>query len=403
MMQQAVENPDVISLAAGLVDSESLPVEPTRRAVETLLGDPRRGQAALQYGTTAGSERLRDALLEYLARLEGVAVNQLGITRGQLVLTSGSQQLLSILGEVLLDPGDICLVGGPSYFVFLGTLEGLGARAVSISSDHGGMRLDALEETLEALRKKGDLPRVKMVYVVSYFDNPCSVSLEESRRAKLVELVERYSTHQRIHIIEDAAYRELRYEGDELPSLWSLDPERQTVVLAQTFSKCFSPGLRVGFGVLPAELVDAVSDRKGNEDFGSPNFNQHLLSTVFEEGLFEPHVDLLREIYRTKRDCLVAAASESLGDVDGVEWAVPQGGLYLWMSLPTMVETGLTGELFRRSVHDEGVMFVPGDLCYGGPVESRPRHQMRLSFGVQPLDGLREGMARLARAIEAVL
>ncbi|MGH7200013.1 MAG: PLP-dependent aminotransferase family protein, partial [Planctomycetaceae bacterium] len=284
LMQQAVENPQCISLAAGLVDPSSLPVETARRAVEHVLGDKTRGRNALQYGTTAGAERLRRTLVHHLARLEGCSASELEIDHDQLVLTTGSQQFLSIVGEVLLDPGDICLVAAPTYFVFLGVLSGLGARAVPIETDEDGMRSDMLEAELARLDAIGELDRVKLIYLVSYYENPSGISLAAERRSEVVEIAQRWSESQRIYVLEDAAYRELRYDGPELPSVWSFDPERETVILAQTFSKSFSPGLRVGFGVLPRELVRPVCDRKGNEDFGSAHFNQQLLEAVFELG-----------------------------------------------------------------------------------------------------------------------
>ena len=403
MMKQAVDHPECISLAAGLVDPQTLPLEATREATQRMLADESRARAALQYGTTEGAQRLRDLLLEYLAGLEGVSTDQLGITPDQLVLTTGSQQLLSILCETLLDPDDICLVADPTYYVFLGVVAGLGARAVPIESDEGGMKIESLEETLQALRDCGDLPRVKLVYVVSDHDNPRSVSLETPRREQLVEVVSRYSTKQQIFILEDAAYRELYYDASPRPSVWSFDDRRQSVVLAQTFSKCFSPGLRVGFGVLPRELVGPVTDLKGNEDFGSASFNQYLLATAIEEGLFHPHVQRLRATYAAKRDRLAAAVTKYLGDVEGVEWLVPAGGLYIWMTLPEGVDAGWGGTLFERAVDQEQVMYVPGDLCHAGSDDVRPRNGLRLSFGVETPDRLELGLERLARAIRAEL
>jgi 2-aminoadipate transaminase len=185
--------------------------------------------------------------------------------------------------------------------------------------------------------------------------------------------------------------------------VWSFDDRRQSVVLAQTFSKCFSPGLRVGFGVLPRELVGPVTDLKGNEDFGSASFNQYLLATAIEEGLFHPHVQRLRATYAAKRDRLAAAVTKYLGDVEGVEWLVPAGGLYIWMTLPEGVDAGWGGTLFERAVDQEQVMYVPGDLCHAGSDDVRPRNGLRLSFGVETPDRLELGVERLARAIRAEL
>ncbi len=403
MMKQAVDHPECIGLAAGLVDPGTLPLEATRQATAALLTDDQMLRQALQYGTTEGAVHLRDLLLEYLADLEQVPVEKLGISRDQVVLSTGSQQMLSLLCQAVLDPGDVCLIADPTYYVMLSTVRGQGARAVSVSSDEEGMKLDSLEAQLKQLAANGELDRVKMVYVVSDYDNPRSVSLSTGRREQLVALVESFSTKQRILVVEDAAYRELYYDGESRPSVWSFDRDRRTVALVQTFSKCFSPGLRVGFAVLPEHLVEAVLDLKGNEDFGSTSFSQHILASVLEQGLLAEHVVRLRSTYAAKRDVLLEAATDYLGDADGVSWHEPSGGLYVWLSLPEEVDAGLRGSLFARAVQDEQVMYVPGQLCYCGDGESRPGHQLRLSFGVETPERLAEGMMRLARAIRAEL
>lgn len=403
LMEQAVQNVGVISLAAGLVDQQSLPVGETRTAAAALLADETLARSALQYGTTQGAERLRKHLLLHLSQLEGCAPGRLGIDAEQLILTTGSQQLLSLVGEVLLDPGDIVLAAAPTYFAYLGTLNGLGAQTIPIAADDDGMQTDALEAELARLEQAGELARVKLIYVVSYYENPSGISLSAGRRKELLALARRWSKRQRLFILEDAAYRELRYDGPEFPSVWSFDESNEYVILAQTFSKSFSPGLRVGFGVVPNELVAPLCDRKGNEDFGSANFNQHLLAGVFEHGLYHGHAQMLRETYRSKRDAMLAAADRYFLEFQGVSWVHPHGGLYVWMSLPAGVDTGFDGTLFRQATRVEKVMYVPGDVCYAGPPEARPRHQMRLSYGTQSAAGIDEGMRRLAKAMRFVL
>jgi 2-aminoadipate transaminase len=403
LMEQAVQNPQVISLAAGLVDQSTLPDSEVRSACANLLADGTLARQALQYGTTQGAERLRKQLIRHLAALEGCPIDQLGISTDQLVLTTGSQQLLSLVGEVLLDPGDVALVAAPTYFAYLGTLNGLGARSMPVSADADGMCPDALEAELEKLAITGELHRVKLIYIVSYYENPSGVSLSAARRERIVEIARHWSREQRIFVLEDAAYRELRYDGPELKSVWSFDSARETVILAQTFSKSFSPGMRVGFGVVPRDLVAPLCDRKGNEDFGSANFNQHLLATVFEQDLYAPHVQLLRKTYSAKRDAMLAAADRNFAKLAGVTWVHPHGGLYVWMSLPASITTGFESPLFRRAVEVEEVMYVPGEVCYAGPTEKRPHNQMRLSYGTQTLAGIDEGMKRLARAVAALV
>ena len=412
LMRQAVEHPECLSLAAGLVDRASLPVDLARDLAADLLGDPEAARDALQYGHTAGNERLRAAVAELFAGLEGrtgggAAGLNPAAPGGRVVLTNGSQQFLSLAAEVLLDPGDICLVAAPTYFVMLGVLAGVGARAVSVDTDGHGMRPDGLERRLTELEAAGELPRVKLIYLVPEFENPSGVRLAADRRAAIVRLAGRFSKTHRVRILEDSAYRELRYDGDPYPSVWSCDTGGDVtgsrVLYTQTFSKSFAPGLRVGFGILPPDLVGPVLDRKGNEDFGSSHLTQHLVLRALESGRYAGHVASVRAAYRAKRDALLAGLDEHLGDLPGVSWLRPDGGLYVWATLPDGVETGFDSPLFRTAAEREHVMYVPGELCHAkqpGPV---PTNQMRLSFGVLAPDALHEAAARLGRAVRSCL
>jgi 2-aminoadipate transaminase len=401
LMQQAVENPQVISLAAGLVDPSTLPIPEVLQAAGSILESAATGRAALQYGTTPGYVRLRRLLLEHLARLEGVSTKDLGVGLENVLLTTGSQQLLSLVCEVLFDPGDICLVAGPTYFVFAGNLSGVGVRTVTIPIDADGMQTEALDAALAKLDAAGELGRVKLIYVVSYYDNPAGTCLSASRRGELLKIAQKWSREHRILILEDAAYRELRYDGPELASIWSHDASHEWVIYAQTFSKTFSPGVRVGFGVVPGDLIEPLCDRKGNEDFGSSNLAQHLIASVIQQGLYEAHLSQVRTGYRIKRDAMLAAAERYFSELEGVSWHHPHGGLYVWMSLPEGIATSFESKLFQIAVR-EGVMYVPGQICYCESQGSRPNHQMRLSFGVQTPEGIDLGMQRLAQAVRQV-
>lgn len=406
LMQQGLENRDVISLAAGFVDEGSLPVQLCRASTTQLLNNEAAARSALQYGTTAGNEQLRAQLINHLARLEGTEPSHLAISPEQLVVTTGSQNCLSLLAEVLFDPGDICLVAMPTYFVFLGVLNGVGAQTIGVETDSHGMNPEALDETLRYLHSTGQLSRVKLIYLVSYYENPSGVSLAAERRPAILEIARRWSQSHPIYVLEDAAYRELRYAGPVLPSLWSFDQQHEQVILTQTFSKSFAPGIRTGFGVFPKPLVKAIINRKGNEDFGSSHWNQQLLSTVLASQQYAAHVDEVRGAYRLKRDAMLAAADEYFRELPGVEWVTPDGGLYVWMTLPPTVPTGFTQPLFKEAVR-RGVMYVPGELCYPTspqwkPLPATARSQMRLSFGVESPAQIRLGMSRLADAIRAV-
>lgn len=402
LMEQGLVNRDVISLAAGFVDEETLPVSLVQRAIEKIFSQSPSGQKALQYGSTGGNVDLQEQLVSHFARLERQEESSLGINLDQVVVTAGSQQLLNHVAEVTLDPGDICLVSAPTYFVFLGTLNGVGARTIAVESDEHGMRMDALEATLEQIESAGDLPRVKLIYLVSSFENPSGVTLADERRPQAVDIARRFSRSHRILILEDAAYRELRYDGEDGPSIWSCDETREHVVLAQTFSKSFSPGIRVGYGIVPRDLVLPIHDVKGNFDFGSPNLSQQIVAEVLRDGSYEAHVRKLCESYSVKRDAMLRAAEAYFTDIPGVSWLEPQGGLYVWMSLPESIPTGYDGALFDQATKQDEVMYVPGEIAY--PIDSplRKTNEMRLSFGVESPETIDDGMRRLASAVRRV-
>lgn len=242
------------------------------------------------------------------------------------------------------------------------------------------------------------MDRVKAIYVTSYFDNPSTTTLSLERRAAIVEIAKRWSRDTKIYVIDDDAYRDLRYVGEDLPSLRSFDDEGDTVIVAETFSKSFSPGIRVGWGILPRDLIQPICNQKSNVDFGSPNFNQYLMASVLERGLLEPHVAALRTMYSVKLDAMLQAMEEHLGSISGVRWQKPSGGLYVWLELPDHMDAGPEGTLMRNAL-DEGVLYVPGEYCY--PVEGQPcrKDRIRLSFGVQNAANIRRGIEALARAI----
>ena len=402
-MQQAVENPGLISLAAGLVDPISLPAEEVSEAVASLVAGPERAQAALQYGTTQGYAPLREKLLAHTLALDGVSPEDVGLTANEVVITTGSQQLLYLLGELLLEPGDLVITEAPSYFVFQGTLASLGVRTLAVPMDEEGLNVDALEELLIRLEKTGELERLRLLYVVDYFQNPSGLTLSLPRRRRLLELAQRFSRQQRLFIVEDAAYRELRYEGPDLPTIKSFDSDNSHVILAMSFSKACSPGLKTGYGLLPRELVAPLIRLKGNHDFGSNNFTQHLLDRLLETGAYERHVAQLCQVYRDKRDTLLNALTEAFRDWPEVQWTHPNGGLYVWLRFPTGVATGPNSPLMKAALH-EGVLYIPGQFCHvNGGDHPVPTNEARLSFGVAPPEELQEGVRRLARAATHVV
>ena len=287
----------MISLAAGFVDQVSLPVDATHEAVEAVLKDRTpRLKPRLQYGTPAGHPPLREAVIAHLFENDGAALAGRHISIDQVVITAGSNELLHLLVDTLCNPGDIVLCPEPTYFLCSSALlHNIGAASVGVAADEQGLIPEALDEELARLDAAGELGRVKALYVVSYFDNPSTVTLAEDRRGPIVETIKRWSRRGTIRIIEDAAYRELRYAGPDVPSLRSFDAEGDTVILTGTFSKSFSPGIRVGWGFLPRDLVEPVENQKGNIDFGSPNFTQHVMAAVMEARVnVSSHIENLR-------------------------------------------------------------------------------------------------------------
>ncbi len=398
LMARALENPALISLAAGFVDGKTLPDDAVRQAMTSLLQDSRTAAAALQYGSTPGYHGLRRMLQDRMHQADG---QDRPVDLDQIVITAGSNQLLHLVSESLLEPGDIVLCASPTYLVYLGLLLGLEARAFGVASDALGMIPEALDDQLRRIQAAGELQRVKAIYLVPYFDNPAGATMPMDRRMAVVEMAKHWSRCNPIHVISDEAYRELRYAGDDIPSPRVCDDSGDTVIVAGTFSKSFSPGIRVGWGVLPRHLVQPVCDLKGNVDFGSPNFTQHLMARVLQLGLYEPHIAGLRESYHRKLTAMLDAADEFLSPLDDVRWERPAGGLYVWLELPETVDAGLDGPLFQLSIQ-EGVLYVPGQYCYPEEGEPPQRNRIRLSFGVQSCEKIREGVEKLARAIAAV-
>lgn len=402
LMQRALANPELVSLAAGFVDPASLPVEAVAKASAALLADPIEARRALQYGTTIGDPQLRRGLVRRLEREEAVAPGTFDGLESRVVVTTGSQQLLQLVTDVLIDPGDVVLVESPTYFVYMGVLESAGATVIGVETDEGGLCLDSLAATFEQLDREGMLPRVKLLYTVSEHSNPSGLSLAADRRGPLVELVRSWSKHRPIYILEDAAYRGLGFGGSEPPSVWSRDEASDRVILARTFSKTFSPGLKVGWGVVPEPLLAPILNLKGNHDFGTSNFAQVLLDRVLRDGTYDRQIETLRAIYREKGRVLDAALNEAFGDSDGVTWTHPVGGLYIWLGLPEGLDTGTDGPLFARCLK-RGVLYVPGALAFStrpGPV---PTCFARLCFGVPTASELVEGVERLAAALSDCL
>lgn len=393
LMNQALETPGLLSLAAGFTDNRTQPVAAVQRAVGELVA--REGEPEyLQYGTNAGRPSLRRLLAERLCRWDRNLVPDQ--VQESCFITNGSQQALYLAMQVLGDPGDIVLVDRPSYFVYLEMLRGLGIEAVSIPVDERG-KIDsvALEQRLHALGQAGRRDRIKAVYFVSYFSNPSGRSLDATEKRDLARVLRAADCV--VPIVEDAAYRELHYrEPDLTPSVlgdavWDGFPR----LYLSTLTKPFASGLKVGFGVCTDDAWRAkMLHVKGHQDFGSANFNQSVMERVLADGGLDAQLAVIRPAYEAKMQALHRSLVEAGLTELGWRWSEPQGGLYLWLEAPADLDTGLESA-FCRDCIEAGVLYVPGDLCFG---DEPTRHQVRLSFGVLGA----EDLARAGRRFVAV-
>ena len=402
LMKQALQRPGLISLAAGFTDNPTLPVRETGAIIEGLLRG-KKGQTHLQYGTTPGDTRLRQLTADRLAHLDNRLAKTAAYAPDRLLITHGSQQLLYILSEILFDPGDLVLVEDPSYFVYLGIMQSHGIRGRGIRLEADGIDLAHLEATLNQLEQAGELPRLKALYLVSYHSNPAGITTSATKKAAALKLLRRYekAAGHPIYLIEDAAYRELRFAGEDTPSALSLDRRADRVVYTSTFSKPFATGVRVGFGLLPEPLLTAALRVKGNHDFGTANFLQQILTQALANGSYETQVAKLRRRYARKAKAMTQACAAHFPDA--VQWANPTGGLYVWARLPAKVCSGLKSALFEAALRNK-VLYVPGSLCYcDNTTRRKPNRELRLSYGNASLKEIEEGIARLGRALKKVL
>jgi 2-aminoadipate transaminase len=406
LMSAAQADSNLINFAAGLVDPLTLPVEAVGRIAQTIFTSEARGRAALQYDTTLGVSGLRRAALKHLEKLEQKSAADFGVGEGDILISTGSQQALYLIGDVLIDPGDIVIAANPCYFVYSGTLASLGATVLPVPMTSEGIDVWAIEKLLGRLERENRLGRVKLIYTTSYFQNPTGLTLSAEQRPRLLELARRFSRSHRIMILEDAAYRELRYDGPELPSIKSLERENRHTILTHTFSKPFAPGLKTGYTAMPADLLEAVLHQKGNHDFGSASLTQHIAAEALGSGMYDQHVRLLRESYRRKRDAMLDALERFLPASAGASWTHPNGGLYVWLTLAEGADASRSSRLFQACV-EKGVLYVPGDYSFqpvqgpGGDGGFVPKNHLRLSFGQVAPEQIEPGIKRLAQAIAA--
>jgi len=402
LIKSALSRPKLISLAAGFTDNATLPTEISRKLLDEILRSPKTGRPALQYGISAGENDLRQLTATHLQKLDG------GHDRAHrpehTIITGGSQQLLYMTLEALCDEDDIVLVEDPTYFVFLSILQSRNLQARGVKLERDGVDLAHLEKVLAQLQRSGELRRVKALYLVTYFQNPtgATTSLAKKRAVlKLLKKFERAAGHP-LYLIEDAAYRELRFDhGENVPTALTLPGATQRVIYAGTYSKPFATGVRVGFGILPEPVYTVVLRIKGNHDFGTANLLQHLLARALATKLYDRHVAKIRKNYARKARVMQLALAKHFPA--SVEIWEAGGGLYFWARLPKGIATGVKSKVFQAALKAD-VLYVPGELCYADdPSRAKPDNEMRISFGSASDENIREGIKRLGKVLKKFL
>jgi 2-aminoadipate transaminase len=403
LMEIALSRPKLISLAAGFTDNESLPVETARETLDELLRSKETGQPSLQYGTTQGDPVLRELTAHDLALTDGAAGSRKAYSPERTVITNGSQQMLYMVTEAMCDPGDIVIVEDPTYFVYTSILQSHGVKARGVKLEQDGIDLAGLGKTLASLKKSGDLKRVKMLYLVTYFQNPTGVTTTFAKKVAALKLLCQYepAAGHPIYLLEDAAYRELRFTGDDEKSALAAKGFENRVIYAGTYSKPFATGTRVGFGISPVEIHTVLMRIKGNHDFGTSNLLQQLVAHAISSGRYEEHLAELQKRYAHKAQVMLGAIKENFPAQ--VEWWQAKGGLYFWARLPKNVQTGIESKLFKAALAND-VFYVPGELCYAeDPTRKKPNHEMRLSFGGATEKNISTGIARLGEVLKKFL
>jgi 2-aminoadipate transaminase len=366
-----------ISFIFGFPDPASLPADEVASTTAHVLRE--RGHAALQYGDNAGYSGLIDALIAKLARDQGIEVK-----RDNILITAGGSQAIDLLLDTLVDWGDTIVSEMPTWIGAVQAFRNVGANIVSIPIDNEGIDVTVLARELDHLRGAGITP--KFIYANANFQNPTGATMSRQRRQELLALARSANTM----LIEDDAYFDLRYEGEPLPTIYSLD-HGGTVVYMGTLSKTMGPGMRLGWIVGPPELIRRVSALK--VDGGTNVFGAHVAADWLPERLL-PHVQRLREVYRRRRDLMIAALEQHMPV--GSTWTVPDGGFFIWVTLPEEIDS----KRMHPQVRELGVEYLPGPACFA---QGTGANQLRLSFSFVEDDLIEPGIRVIGEVAAAEL
>ena len=367
----AISRPDVIGLSGGMPDISSLPLDEVAECAQSLIEEE--GLKALQYGGSDGRIQMRETVCRIM-EVQGVSVQP-----DEIILTNGSQQALDFLGRTFVNPGDTIIAEGPSYLGALQAFSAYQPNVVCIEMDDEGMRMDLLEEQLSQLKDAGIKP--KYIYTIPNFNNPAGVTMSLPRRKRLLELAHEYD----IPVVEDDPYGLIRYEGEDLPRLKSMD---ENVIYLGTVSKIFAPGLRTAWMVAPKPYLERVNLCKQGADLCSSAFTQVMCEHYFNECDWLGALEISKGRYRERKNAMLAALEEFFGDGTAT-WTRPEGGLFLWVTLPPYFDTN---QMLSVAL-EHGVAYVPGTNCYP---DARGKSSMRLCYSYETPEHIREAVRRLA-------
>lgn len=366
-----------ISFIFGFPDPASLPASEVAETTVHVLGE--RGRAALQYGDNAGYSGLIDALIAKLERDQGIRAN-----RDNILITAGGSQAIDLLLDALVDWGDTIVSEMPTWLGAVQAFRNVGANIVSIPIDREGIDVEVLARELQRLRAEGVTP--KFIYANANFQNPTGATMSLQRRKDLLALARSANTL----LIEDDAYFDLRYDGEAVPTIISLD-DSGSVVYMGTLSKTMGPGMRIGWLVGPPELIRRVTALK--VDGGTNVFGAHVAADWLPKRLL-PHVTRLREVYRRRRDLMIAALEQHMPS--GTTWTVPDGGFFIWVTLPEEIDTAR----MHAQVQELGVEYLPGPACFA---ENTGANQLRLSYSFVEDDLIEPGIRVIAEVAHGEL
>ena len=357
----------IYSFAGGYPSADTFPLEAIRQTMSEVID--KYGSKAFQYGATQGVTELREAV----AKRYGVSVDRVQIT-------SSSQQGIDVCTRVLVDPGDVILTSSPSYLGALQSFCSYRAKIVGVphSEDLGSYRSAYEKEILKALQA-GE--RIKFLYMIPDFQNPSGESLSLEERQMLVELARKYD----FLIVEDSPYRELRYEGDHIPTMYSLDPDR--VIHLGSFSKIFAPGFRLGWAIAHPEILDKIYVCKQSLDLCPPIFDQYVAAEFLASGRLDENLAKSVALYKGKRDLMLSLLEKHMPE--GVRWTHPEGGLFLFLTMPE----GFDAVKFYDKALAAGVAYVAGEFFHP---DRSGKNTMRLNFSFMSEEKMREGVMLMA-------